>query len=109
MTKKQTGVNDQNAATNEGEQQTAGAETTTEATTAEGDEPEDVANGEDDMNESLEPEAEPTEEVDDGEPALHPEAKKALEAEYPVLREHGSHNAAVNGLQTSPGYDPSKL
>ena len=49
------------------------------------------------------------EEPVDEEPALHPEAKRALEQEYPVLREHGSHNAAMKGLQTSPGYDPTKL
>lgn len=36
---------------------------------------------------------------------------QALEDKYPVLREHGTHNAAVTGLQTdaSGGYDHSKL
>lgn len=39
------------------------------------------------------------------------EVKKSLEAEYPVLQEHGSHNAAMKGLQTdaSGSYDRSKL
>lgn len=31
---------------------------------------------------------------------LPPEAKKMLEKEFPILQEHGSHNAAMSGLQT---------
>lgn len=61
----------------------------------------------------VKPEVEPYEELEteaaEQEAELNPEAKRVLEANYPVLREHGSHNAAVNGLQTSPGYDPTKL
>lgn len=57
--------------------------------------------------------AEVSEAVGEDAPAatLPAEAKAALESEYPVLREHGSHNAAVNGLQSdaSGGYDRSKL
>lgn len=91
MTKKQTEVNDQNA------ENTAAAEapvTTEEQTAAEaGEEAEEEAEAGEEASE--EPVAEEAE-VDDSEPAPPPAA-------------HGTHNAAVNGLQTSPGYDPSKL
>lgn len=59
------------------------------------------------------PEDKPVEDFSDElveeEPTLNADAKQVLEATYPVLREHGSHNAAMKGLQTSPGYDPTKL
>lgn len=44
-------------------------------------------------------------------PKLPAEVKGALEAEYPVLKQHGTHDAAMKGLQTdaSGGYDRSKL
>ena len=40
-----------------------------------------------------------------------PDNVAPLEAEYPVLQKHGSHDAAMKGLQTdaSGGYDRSKL
>lgn len=91
MTKKQTEVNDQNA------ENAAAAEapvTTEEQTAAEaGEEAEEEAETDEEVSE--EPVAEEAE-VDDSEPAPPPAA-------------HGTHNAAVNGLQTSPGYDSSKL
>lgn len=42
---------------------------------------------------------------------LPTEVKKSLEAEYPVLQTHGTHDAAMKGLQTdaSGSYDRSKL
>ena len=42
---------------------------------------------------------------------LPTEVKESLEAEYPVLRTHGTHDAAIKGLQTdaSGSYDRSKL
>lgn len=44
-------------------------------------------------------------------PSLPSEVKDALEAEYPVLREHGTHDAAMKGLQTdaSGTYTPPGL
>ena len=44
-------------------------------------------------------------------PALPAEAKEVLENEYPVLKDHGTHNVAMKGLQTdaSGSYDRSKL
>lgn len=44
-------------------------------------------------------------------PTLPGEVKEALEAEYPVLREHGTHDAAMKGLQTdaSGSYTPPGL
>lgn len=92
MTKKQTEVNDQNT------EDTAAAETpVTEEQAAAEEEPEEAEQDEAEASEeaSEEPVAEEVE-VDDSEPAPPPAA-------------HGTHNAAVNGLQTSPGYDPSKL
>lgn len=51
------------------------------------------------------------EELPEGVQPLPTEVKGALEAEYPVLREHGTHDAAMKGLQTdaSGSYDRSKL
>lgn len=90
MTKKQTEVNDQNAENTDA----AEAPVTEEQAASEaGEEAEEEAEASEEASE--EPVAEETE-VDDSEPAPPPAA-------------HGTHNAAVNGLQTSPGYDPSKL
>lgn len=92
MTKKQTEVNDQNAEnTPAGEAPVTEEQTAAEEAEAEQEEPEEAEQDE----ASEEPAAEEAE-VDDSEPAPPPAA-------------HGTHNAAVNGLQTSPGYDSSKL
>lgn len=86
MTKKQTEVNDQNA------ESTAAEEVpVTEEQAAAEEEPEEA-----EQDEASEEPAVEEAEADDSEPAPPPAA-------------HGTHNAAVNGLQTSPGYDSSKL
>lgn len=62
-----------------------------------------------DEEDGLDPPAD--EELPDNVAPLPDEVKKSIEAEYPVLQKHGSHDAAMKGLQTdaSGGYDRSKL
>lgn len=114
MTKKQTPVNNQDAEIAAAEENATPVTPDTETVQAEepaaSEDPEDVVNGEDDMNEALGAQfgAELAGNEDPDEEPVDEERPVPAETAAPLMN-HGTHNAAVNGLQTSPGYDPSKL
>lgn len=101
MTKKQTEVNDQNA-------EIAAAEATATPVTPETEtvQADDEAGEDDEELTAEDPVSAEDAEAANEEPVE--ETPVPAETAAPLMN-HGTHNAAVNGLQTSPGYDPSKL
>lgn len=95
MTKKQTGVNDQSA-------EIAAAEATATPVTPE---TETIQAGDEELT-AEDPAGDEDAEAAKEEPVE--ETPVPAETAAPLMN-HGTHDAAVNGLQTSPGYDPSKL
>lgn len=107
MTKKADQVNN-DTLTKAPEPETPVAEETKPVPVTEEEAEADHTEGQTTTSEPEIPAVEPTEGRDN---PLEPEARKVLEDEYPMLKGHGTHDAAVKGLQTdaSGSYDRSKL